>query len=73
MIPPAAANVPDITNTITRIRTTLMSDDLQVVTSRLGAQGRLLGGLALVLQDPVRFPLADTANGGGVRRTNGAR
>ena len=33
-------------------------DDLTIVTSRLGARGRLLGGLALVLEDPVRFPLA---------------
>jgi hypothetical protein len=42
------------------------------VTSRLGARGRLLGGLALVLQDPVRFPLADAASGGGALHTNGA-
>jgi hypothetical protein len=46
-------------------------DDVEIITSRLGARGRLLGGLALVLQDPVRFPLAGTPNA-GARRSGGA-
>jgi predicted NBD/HSP70 family sugar kinase len=33
-------------------------DHLTITPSTLGARGRLLGGLALVLEDPTRFPLA---------------
>ncbi len=35
--------------------------DLMIVPSALGPRGRLVGGLAMVLDDPVRFPLFEYA------------
>ena len=46
-------------------------DDLTITPSALGPRGHLLGGLALVLNDPTRFPLGafPTNAGPGLRRT----